>query len=1192
MSAVMKAIEALTRITVGGAFLYVIERCVTCEHDSVILYVLVARFLDTDDYDVRPYVSAETRRGIDYEACWITAADYVLDERLLLRQREDERKSVVSRAAHYPLKRDEVVEMVRELPLVSNRKWSLEQMKAITSAREGNVEAATGGNLKAEEILGLLVKLGSFEKLTLPAPATQALVGAEEGKVERKKEKQKEDGQKKKRDRDWKKDNKSRDWQRRDGPFQCYYCDEEGHTITRCPILEKELEEGIVKKNVNGHVCDANWNKIDFRVKGGMRAVILEQARVNKDKKKKARVNVITSDGMLPPEIVAQDDNPESQNLNISHISQKEVEEKKREKAQRELDQLIDGTKDLVKEGKGKEAAGKKRRVVLRSEAEEGISIDEVVKKLLEETEITLSWKEAVALLPKFREELKKMVERRKVEINSLRLFPQYVERAPPGTKMRFGNMSCGYLNISVNDVKVRALVDSGAEMVMEDICPEVTFPSIDDNPVKGPKEKDETLVEGRVRQFVWEHAQGVAKVLERLAKYNLTASGSKSLLFQREVMILGFKCFLEERSPDPKKVDRPMPLKTVGEVRSFLGVCSFWRIFIPGFAKIAEPLREMVRQGASLEWSDQREKAARVLQDKLRDCGVVSGVPYFDDERERPFIIEADSGPIALGGVLVQRDKNGKERPLRFESRTLNSVERDYIQFRKELLAILHCLRVFRHYVMGRRFILRTDSTAVIGVVKRHQQVNVTVSRWIAHIWTYDFVLEKVPTEKNQADGLSCVEWGSIDDESLEEAPFVDEFLMEDDDEGLPPAPSCYTASAIATSREDCWGEKEDPYLHYLLTRKDEEEGWYGMVEQAAVAAHELAESSRMVERRLNEIEEESEDSAQDKDAEERFKKDEYDGEYKRIGMVMSSNQLDEFYHERTKRTFRLRRGHLFVDAKEGLPPLRVVCGKERQLEVIAALHEGLAGGHRGADATYYKVSRLYHWDGLRDMVMRYCKSCEACQKRSSMRLIEPLYPTVLVEPGSTVHLDLITMPPGKDGMKYVLNMRDDMSGYVEAKAIRKKTPKTVVDWIEEIYLRYPFIREFVANQGSEFKNEMVWRLMFRLGVRIKFVTPYHPQANAPVERGHRTLKDAISKWCQGDSRNWPSFLRAAVYADNVTVKRTTGYAPITLWYGRTDFETASAVTLRTEPANAVTSRTGPILRLPAQSPREQCRF
>ncbi|GBG66577.1 hypothetical protein CBR_g64849 [Chara braunii] len=860
-------------------------------------------------------------------------------------------------------------------------------MKAITKAREGNIEAVTRGNLKAEEILGLLVKLGSFEKLTLPAPATQALVRAEEGKKERKKEKQKEESengnessdeedarrrrkerQKKKRDRDWKKDNKSRDWQKRDGPFRCYYCDEEGHTLARCPTPEKELEEGIVKKNANGHICDANWNRVDFRIKGEMRAVILEKAKANKDKKKKARVNVITFDGMLPSEIVARYDNPESQNLNVSYISQKQVEEKKREKAQ-----LIDGTKDLVKEGKGKEAVGKKKEVVLRSEAEEGISIDELVKKLLEETEITLSWKEAVALVPKFREELKTMVERRKVEINSLRLFPQHVERAPPGTKMRFGNMSCGYLNISVNDVKVRALVDSAAEMVLMSSTGFLSLEGfIDDLPIRIRTLRAEILCfvvpnldHDCILGAPFQHR------MEACAFFGHDGAAWLSLQDPNNGQKQAFEISDRHHPRHQRHVNslkHGESDKLIEEVRAKLKESGIidkkTTIRVNDIGKMLKLLDKEKELGDKREMEgfkdDVRAAKTGTMQltfsasDKLRDGRVVLGVPYFDDEKERPFIIEADGGPIALGGVLLQQYENGKERPLRFESRTLNSVERGYIQFRKELMAILHCLRVFRHYVMGRKFILRTDSTTVIGVVKRHQQVDATVSRWIAHIWTYDFVLEKVPTEKNRADGLSRVEWGSIDDESLEEAPFVDEFLMEDDDEGLPPAPM-----------EDCWGEKDDPYLHYLLTREDEEKGWYGMVEQAAVATHELAESSMMPERRLNEIEEEPENPEQDKDAEERFKKNEYDGEYKRIGMVMSSNQLDEFYHEKTKRTFRLRRGHLFVDAKEGLPPLRVVCSKERQLKVIAALHEGLAGGHRGADATYYKVSRLYHWDG-----------------------------------------------------------------------------------------------------------------------------------------------------------------------------------------------------------------------------------
>ena len=78
-----------------------------------------------------------------------------------------------------------------------------------------------------------------------------------------------------------------------------------------------------------------------------------------------------------------------------------------------------------------------------------------------------MPWKEAVTLMPIFRSELKKMMERKKVQINNLKLFPQHVLRAPPGTKLRFASMACGYLNITINDVKVKALVDSGAEMVL-----------------------------------------------------------------------------------------------------------------------------------------------------------------------------------------------------------------------------------------------------------------------------------------------------------------------------------------------------------------------------------------------------------------------------------------------------------------------------------------------------------------------------------------------------------------------------------------------------------------------------------------------------------------------------------------------------------------------------------------------------
>ena len=90
MLATTRALIALERFTRGGAFPYTIERCVSCESGPVALYVVTARFHETDDYDVRVYAPASAVRGSDYDACWVAATGQVLSE--LKRQERLNRK--------------------------------------------------------------------------------------------------------------------------------------------------------------------------------------------------------------------------------------------------------------------------------------------------------------------------------------------------------------------------------------------------------------------------------------------------------------------------------------------------------------------------------------------------------------------------------------------------------------------------------------------------------------------------------------------------------------------------------------------------------------------------------------------------------------------------------------------------------------------------------------------------------------------------------------------------------------------------------------------------------------------------------------------------------------------------------------------------------------------------------------------
>ncbi|GBG85565.1 hypothetical protein CBR_g40203 [Chara braunii] len=134
----------------------------------------------------------------------------------------------------------------------------------------------------------------------------------------------------------------------------------------------------------------------------------------------------------------------------------------------------------------------------------------------------------------------------------------------------------------------------------------------------------------------------------------------------------------------------------------------------------------------------------------------------------------------------------------------------------------------------------------------------------------------------------------------------------------------------------------------------------------------------------------------------------------------------------------------------------------------------------------------------------------------------------------------------------RYILDARDNLSGFVEAVALKKKMGRSVVDWIEDFYLRHPFVRRFIADNGTEFVNQEVLGMLKRLCVPIKLIESYHAEANAPMERGHRTLKNTIAKLAADHLGNWPRCLKQAVFAENMTPKRTTGCIPAELWYGR----------------------------------------
>ncbi|GBG82592.1 hypothetical protein CBR_g34961 [Chara braunii] len=823
----------------------------------------------------------------------------------------------------------------------------------------------------------------------------------------------------------------------------------------------------------------------------------------------------------------------------------------------------------------------KKKKYSVRLEEE--FDVEKVIDRLLEGHNDLMTLKEILVSAPRLRDELKGRLSRRLVpNVHLDTILPKEAEWAESGTKMDKKCVACGTVDLMVKGSKCAAMVDTGAEMNIIREADAIRFGLDIDR-------SDCGILHGASCKAMF--CGTSSNVLVEVGKVK-----ARACFFIMPDMDHGILLGRPDVKKTYKITEWPVLFHSITDVRSFLGTCGFWRVFVKNFAAKTEHLRKLVRQDQEWVLGKEQEEVVAKMKEEFREGGLVLGAPDYDATEMRPFIVETDAGPTALGGVLIQADMEGKERPLRFESRTLCTTERNYSQFKRETLAVLHCLRIFWNYIFGRRFILRVDPTALAYSLRNYVPSDPTIVRWLTYIWMFNFELERIPGSKNRADGLSRINWDKQEGEAVENTPPVDGFQDQEEDVRLhinkwsPRVPSCV---GYPTWQAPKGYERRN---ELVLKPFKEEDPWGGkdvqwMMELALANSHSLVEDMRTIEEgpgqvkrhedlmggiyllvntllqesldqsgslspagNVNEIPGSQDDEFEEGEIKEAFRAEEYDGIYLELGLLLSCEMRLRDASDRAQmmlQRYLVRDGHLFVRREVG-NPRRVVCGRNRQIDVIAALHDGVAGGHRGVQATYAKISELYYWDGMMDMVGKFCRSCVPCQERSRFRQGEPLHPRLEREVGAVVHFDLLFMPLGDQGYNYIFDARDNLSGFVDGRAIRTKTWSVLVSCIEEYYLRYPFVREFVMDRGSEFTCQEVQELLARYGVAASYTTAAHPQANAPVEKGHSTITNLLAKLTEGKPNQWPRYLRAAFFVENITLKRSTKYAPATLWYGR----------------------------------------
>jgi hypothetical protein len=646
---------------------------------------------------------------------------------------------------------------------------------------------------------------------------------------------------------------------------------------------------------------------------------------------------------------------------------------------------------------------------------------------------------------------------------------------------------------------------------ILQDEIPDVANIFIDDLPIKGPKTqyldqngKPEVLQENpKIRRFVWEHAQDVNRVMHRIKCAGATFSPKKTQICRPEALIVGQKCTPNGRLPDEDRISKIMkwpPMKTVTEVRGFLGLCGTVRIWIKDYTLIARPLQQLTRKNILFDWTKECQDSFDQLKELITSAPALRPIDYTS---ENPVTLEVDTSYLAIGFILSQEDDQGKRRPARYGSLPLNERESRYSQPKLELYGLYRALRAWRLHIIGvKNLIIAMDASCIKGLINRPDILpNHAMNRWIQGILLFDFTLKHVPaTQHKGPDALSR--------RRLAE----DEQIESDNDDWLDDLALTITLS----QPKDIFNFQTPtyfPYNIYLLPSQNAK-NWH--------AENHLQQIFHF----LQTLQTPPTKSIQEK---KRFLK--------------STSQYFIKEHNGKKIMFR---------HNQTQTPVVVIFDFKKRLAILTQAHENL--GHKGEQAVYELIRLRFYWPHMRTDVHHHVASCHDCQIRSTKQMQVPITISSPVTIFQKIYVDVMFMPPS-GGKRYIVAAKDDLTGVTEVKALSSIKSRTLADFFEnQIYLRYGAIGQITTDNGPEVQDAFT-ELMNRLGIPQIKISPYNKHANGVVERGHYILREAMIKSCEkssdGSAKNWHTKVNRAMFADRITTSSVTGYSPYYLLHG-----------------------------------------
>ena len=671
------------------------------------------------------------------------------------------------------------------------------------------------------------------------------------------------------------------------------------------------------------------------------------------------------------------------------------------------------------------------------------------------------------------------------------------------------------------------------------------------------------------------EHYEHAARIMERLNSVNLRVKPSSINLGNTRMKLLGHILSRDGISIDPEKQEMIMKWEKPTEgsgLASALGLGAFLRDHVRHYADITAPLEKAKREKI-IEWTPERERHWLLFKRAF------STVPLlrFPDFSKR-FVLATDASQTGIGGILYQPDDDDNtltpHNIVAIASKQLDSTQRNYPVYKKELFAVIYCLRKFHTYMWGRKVTVLTDHKPLIHITSQ-KLMTVALQQWLDVLLDYDLeikyrpgVLHVIPDALSRMYASTYqqddVVWGTRSNieilDSYTHSSSPSDLLCHQSLTDIKPMSSIKKRHRVPS--DSASGGGKDERSESVLLDEDNNIPSSSCIE---TFTHDLHEALSIIDTLVSE---ESDPVSGPLFAAS-------DPLCARLGAAVIREKKPPLHAwvwpEKNEQAWLTHSDepdpHLYV--LDSLPftatltdEEKLLLAQEKRGKIVPAseekkrelVEEAHAQGHFGEKAMQHHIDRLgYWWPGMRQDLANVVKMCHACRKYTVVRAgYHPARSIDAFLPGDHYQIDLAAFPKSTEGHVFCLVCVDVFTGFIFLTPLKDKKASTIARALWEIFTVAGVPRILQSDNGREFKNEIMSAFNKLLEIPHRFIAPYNPRADGKVERSVKTVKDTVNKLMHGADCHWHLHLPFVQYAYNNKVQSLTGCTPFSLMFGR----------------------------------------